>query len=109
MAPSQTCGFKESIHHAAQANGYGQSPPPIDRGGAGSAGFRNMPQRNCGYHGRQRKVNEEYPVPGRVLDEQSAEHWTERGGDGGKDGPGPDGLTPGFLVETGADNRQAAG
>ena len=76
---------------------------------SGAATFGNMPKRN-GYRGRrQRKIDEEYPAPGGVLDQPAAQNGPNRGSDRREPGPRADRLTSAFLVEGCTDNRQAAG
>src|SRR5205085_8738659 len=82
---------------------------PIDVTRNGAAALRNPPKRDDDHGCGERKINEECPAPGGVLDQPSAENRPNRGCDGGKTRPGADRLAASFLVEGRTDDCEAAG
>ncbi len=75
--------------------------------GLGAATLRHQPQRHAEGDGADRHVDEEDPVPVRVLHQYAAERGSERGGDGAERAPEADGKAVLALREHAQEDRQA--
>src|SRR5689334_16347945 len=76
---------------------------------SGVAAFGNAPKRNGDYRRRKWEIDEKDPAPRSMLNEPTAQHRTDRGGDGSETRPRADRLAAAFLVEGRADDCEAAG
>src|ERR1700687_1572723 len=108
MCPTQIHRFDEPVNQASQSKRDQKGANPIDAACSGTAALGNMTQRNGDHRRRNRKIDEEHPAPGSMLNQPTAEHRPDSGGDRGEPGPGADRLSAAFLLERCTNNRKAA-
>ena len=99
--------FDKRVYDGAKSQRDQQRPRPVD--GAlrlGVAAFRYVAQRQHQGCNGERNIDEERGAPRPVIDQPTAEHRTERHGDGRCGGPRSDGLAALALLERCADDRQ---
>src|SRR5882724_5887460 len=75
----------------------------------GAAAFRNPPYGDREYGRRNRKVNEEYPSPGGVLNQPATENRPHGTGNRRKTGPSADRRATTLLIERRTNNGKTAG
>ena len=109
VGPTEAWRFDQTENQSAEADGGEECSEKIESLGNRTAAFGNMHDGDEDDGRCERKVDEEYPAPGGMLNQPSAEHGAERRGDGGEAGPGSDGAAALRFGERRADNGEAAG
>ena len=71
--------------------------------------FRNAIERNEQDNRRQWQVDEKDRAPGDLLDQPTADHGTDRRGDGGESGPSANRAPAIFIGKRRTDDGEAAG
>ena len=108
-APAARWRLDERKHQARQGDrreDRAEDVEPTARRGA--ATFGNFRRAHCEQHEAQRRVHQEGPGPGIVVDEEAAHHRSDRRGDAAERRPRADGLAALGCRKRGADQRQAS-
>src|SRR5262249_14125850 len=107
VAQSKNGPFDQPKRGASQSGKrQGRAAPVEGWGSLGVTALDDVAHREQDRGERDQRIDEEDPAPRRMVDDEAAQHRTDRGEDGREAGPGPDRFAALGLVERCPDDRQ---